>query len=159
MTDGHVDSNDFLSLKQNLIQQVPSSLKNTVPNAPSKDETQEKINEYNANKEAKRAVIGNYKQSEEARLERQPRLMSWVVGLTSFQLVVFNIVIAFTGWFTLKNGNVTVAEMYFDILKYYIGATVAELIGMIWFVTKGTFSSDHIKTIDHMVNTATSSND
>ena len=159
MTDGHVDPNAFLPLEQTLIQQVPSSLENTVPDAPTEDETQEIIKDYNADQEAKRALIGTYQESEKARIDRQPHLLKWVVCLTSFQLVVFNVVIACTGWFTFQNGNVTIAELYFDILKYYIGATVVELIGMIWFVTKGTFSSDHIKSIDHMVNADKSSDE
>ena len=41
----------------------------------------------------------------------------------------------------------TTIDNLFSIVKYYIGATVVELMGMIAFIAKGTFSSDHIKVM------------
>ena len=47
--------------------------------------------------------------------------------------------------------TIDVVHNLFTILKYYIGATIVELIGMVWFITKGTFSSDHVKTMQSVL--------
>ena len=156
MANENGDPNILLSLeesfKKNLIANTPSELEITVPDIPSSKEIDQKIDSYNERKEAARAVVATYNQSEIARIKRQPRLLSWVVGLTFFQLIAFNLIIAVAGWLAFKNGNEAVINLFLEILKYYIGATVLELVGMIWFVTKATFSSDHIKSIDSIVN-------
>ena len=75
-----------------------------------------------------------------------------MIILTGFQVVVFNVIIAGTGWFVFHLNDASVFPLFFDILKYYIGATVVELIGILAFIIKGTFTSDHTKLMEILLN-------
>lgn len=117
------------------------------PSPKSKDEIVDKDNDR-----ASAAIIKAYTEHEIARVKRQKWLLLVIVLLTAGQLVFFNYIIYLTITKSFQTAqlealNTDVINNLFTILKYYIGATIVELIGMIWFITKGTFSSDHVKTM------------
>lgn len=110
------------------------------------------------NDKAQLAIIKAYTDHELERVKRQKWLLWAVVLLTAGQLIFFNYVIYLTLTQSFQTAqletisNLDVINNLFEILKYYIGATVVELIGMVLFITKGTFSSDHVKTMELMLN-------
>lgn len=133
---------------------VPDSVTFGLSSSPfpkSKDEIVDKDNDR-----ASVAIIKTYTEHEIARVKRQKWLLLVIVLLTAGQLIFFNYIIYFTitkSFHTaqLEAINIDVVNNLFTILKYYIGATIVELIGMIWFITKGTFSSDHVKIMESVL--------
>lgn len=99
-------------------------------------------------KDAKLAVIRSYLKNEEERTRRQRPLLFIIAGLTFFQLSIFNVIIGAVVYFSFRNAEPSVLAALFGVLKYYIGATVTELIGMIAVITTGTYSLNHIKTME-----------
>ena len=134
--------------------QVPDSVTfglASPPSPKSKDEIVDKDNDR-----ASAAIIKAYTDHEIARVKRQKWLLLVIVLLTAGQLIFFNYLIYFTITKSFQTAqleaiNTDVIDNLFTILKYYIGATIVELIGMIWFITKGTFSSDHVKTMQSVL--------
>ena len=140
------------------------------PNDPSKNNSDETVNskiaEANAKArnfldDAKYAIISAYTDNEKNRADRQKPLLNVVCWFTGLQLFVFNLVIAgaIVFIFFFKSKNQCLASQVFDILKYYIGATVVELIGMLIFITKGTFSDNHAKIMKDLLKSDTSEKD
>lgn len=145
----------YKSLKNGLVNEVPDNLQIEGQDEPTEEEVNNIIDSANSSAisamdNARLAVLRSYAQNEKERTDRQKPLLYAIVGLTIVQLLVFNLIIGLIAWWTYKNGETSVVLQFFDILKYYIGATVVELIGMIWFITRGTFSSDHIKMMELM---------
>ena len=89
-------------------------------------------------------IIDAYTKAETERSARQVPLFLCISWLTIGQLIAFNLIIAATGVFSFLNSNIEVIFSFFEICKYYIGAVIVELIGMLAFIMKGTFSSKHI---------------
>lgn len=132
-----------------------SALQQYVPDTVSFDFNNDKVSTKSIIEDAnKLAITKAYTENESARVKRQKWLLLAVVLFTACQLLFFNFVIHTTVTKSFQTAqlesisNIEVINNFFDILKYYIGATVVELIGMILFITKGTFSSDHVKTME-----------
>lgn len=154
--NGPLSAPTFEALKDGLTAKVPSKMENTVPDNPLPAQIKQKISQYNykmadVSNDAKVAAIWSFVKNEEERTERQKPLLNNLVKLTVFQLVAFNVIIAGVAWLSFRCSDTTIVPQFFEILKYYIGATVAELLAMIWFVTKGTFSSEHIKMLGQLL--------
>lgn len=142
---------------------LAADLKNSVPATPTIDlpsnapvaifKTIEKDNQNTLSvlNNAHIAVINAYSQAERERASRQEPLLDHIIKLTYIQIIVFNIIIAVIGIFSFIAffcGHESSLTSFFEIFKYYIGVTVVEFIAMIWFITKGTFSSDHMKSME-----------
>lgn len=129
------------SAAQTLVSQVPSAPESNIPN--QKNESDRIIKQANDKAiNAQSSIIGLITESERSRLEKQKPVLSWVIAFVGSQLFVFNALIAFTIIFSaIKNPNNENFLIIFEFLKYYIGAVLLELIGMIVFITKSTFTS------------------
>lgn len=70
-----------------------------------------------------------------------------VSTLIFIQLIFFNIAVGFmlisitTKWNIFKNIDVKTTELILDFLKYYVSATIVELLGMLLFIIKNVFDS------------------
>ncbi len=92
---------------------------------------------------------------EEQKQKFKTIILRLVSVLTCIQLVFFNaivayVIIAFTtkiSW--VKNLKVDVITAILDFLKYYIGATVVELLGMLLFIIRYVFSDTKFKKKDN----------
>lgn len=104
------------------------------------------------NDQVLKSAIQAFNQGETDRSKRKKPLLWALIILTAFQVIVFNVIIAGTGWFLFRLNDVSVLPLFFDILKYYIGATLVELIGILTFIIKGTFTSDHTKLMETLLN-------
>jgi hypothetical protein len=149
---------------------ISDDLKNNIPesvvfgfesdfNPRVKDELVEKANDK-ANSAITRThnkILKTYTDHEIARMRRQKYLLLVIILLTAGQLLFFNCIIRMAvkeSLLLVKSEiiNSDITNNLFTILKYYIGATIVELIGMVWFVTKATFSPDHVKTLELILN-------
>ena len=140
-------------LSKKLQQFVPQNVTLDFDECPTYDATQSKI--ATENDKFQLAVIGAYTDNEKARVRRQRWLFFVLVIFTGAQLWFFNKVINTTVSSSfeiiLQYEQFDLLTNLFDILKFYIGATVVELIGMIATVTAGTFSSSHVKTMNMLL--------
>lgn len=149
--DQNATCEDELSKK--LQQFVPQNVTLDFDERPTFDVTQSKI--ATENDKFQLAVIGAYTDNEKARVGRQRWLFFVLVIFTGAQLWFFNKVINTTVSSSfeiiMQHEQFDLLTDLFDILKFYIGATVVELIGMIATVTAGTFSSSHVKTMNMLL--------
>ena len=142
-------------LNKQLTDQVPEKQQFSFPESavkPKKEivvKANARANEILNN--AKISVVNSYVTNEEERTKRQKPLLYAIVAITAFQLVSFNVIIACCVFLAFKNNDPTILTQLFEVMKYYIGATIVELIGMVWFITKGTFSTNHVKTMELML--------
>lgn len=142
---------------------LANALKNSVPTTPTvvlpsnapvaifKTIEKDNQNTLSVLNNAHTAVIDAYSQAERERASRQKPLLDHIIKLTYIQIIVFNIIIAVIGILSFISffcGHESALTSFFEVFKYYIGVTVVEFIAMIWFITKGTFSSDHTKSME-----------
>ena len=114
----------------------------------SEKSAEEKI--FEANNKAREALLGSYIKEEGLRQQRQKPITIAIIILLSVQLILFNVLI----FILVLNGAKTIESEIFshllDFLKYYIGAVVVELLGLIATITANTFSSNLSKNISKM---------
>ena len=97
------------------------------------------IQEINEN--ALSILMGVLSSSEEARIKQQKPLQISLLVFVGIQLIFFNgIICALVVYFFRLNDQSIIGHIL-DFLKYYVGAVLVELIGMIMFITKSTFTS------------------
>ena len=86
--------------------------------------------------------------TEQQKIKLRDSLTRTVKGFIWVQLIFFNIIVLLIvlsvtvkiSWFkTIDN---TLATLLFNFLKYYIGATIAELLGMLAFILHYVFSKN-----------------
>lgn len=150
------DQDTFEDLSQSLFEDVPQDVELSIPESPTAGEINlliEKHNDImvNALNDAKLAAIWSFVKNEKERTERQKPLLFIVAGLTVIQLLAFNGIIGVAVWLVFKNGRTEVITHFIDLLKYYIGATVVELLSMLAYITTGTFSTNHVKTMNKLL--------
>lgn len=154
----------FEDLKNSLSDDVPDDIESSIPENPSEDEIDSLIEKYNDKmvdvlKDAKLAAVWSFVKNENERTKRQKPLLYIVAGFTAIQLLAFNGIIGVTVWLVFKNGNADVITHFIDLLKYYIGATVVELITMLAYITTGTFSTNHVKTMNKLLGSVSEKKD
>ena len=89
--------------------------------------------------------------AENSRREREKPLLKTLKWFVIVQVSAFNAVIIALVVYLFLYREDTFMSLFFDVLKYYIGATVAELIGAFIFIIKATFTSDHIKMVEKIL--------
>lgn len=94
---------------------------------------------------AKSAIVQSFVKHEEVRMKRQMPLFMIIGVLATIQLIVFNVILTYIAIASFENGQKETLSYMFEMLKYYIGATVVELIAMLAYITSVTFSRDHMK--------------
>lgn len=100
-------------------------------------------------------LINLYIDCEKERLNQQKPLLESVIKLTKTLIWLFNIVI---GLITVSviilcfvQSDTSILQSLFDFLKYYVGAVLVELIGMLIFIVKGVFSSNYNKIMESVL--------
>lgn len=130
---------------QVILEEATKSLENQVPPVQESKLPNEKNKAENiikqANDRTQESILGFIAKSEDARLKRQNPVLYIVLFLVLLQLVVFNGLIIFVIYTALKNQTYGDLSLILEFLKYYIGAVLVEMIGMIVFITKSTFTS------------------
>lgn len=121
---------------------------------------QDEIDGVNARVEAamidSRAKLVNlYIDCEKERLEQQKPLLESVIKVNKTLIWLFNIVISIITISVIVlcfvQSDTSILEGLFDFLKYYVGAVVVELIGMLFFIVRGVFSSNYNKIMENVL--------
>ena len=121
---------------------------------------QEEIDGINAKVEAamidSRAKLVNlYIDCEKERLIQQRPLLISVIKLNQILIWLFNIVISIITIsvivLSFVQSDTSILKDLFDFLKYYVGAVVVELIGMLFFIVRGVFTSNYNKIIESVL--------
>lgn len=137
-------------LNNYLFENFPNRQEYNIPDEQSVNKVSQLIESYNSKAEqtleaARLAVIRSYVDNEKQRVIRQKPLLIVITILASVQLVAFNVMIFVILDFSFNTGNLEIINQMLNLFKYYIGATIVELIGLLVVITKGTFSSNHVK--------------
>jgi hypothetical protein len=99
-------------------------------------------------------IVDQYIKFEETRLTLQKPLQTNVIELTKLLIWLFNIVIGAITFavlifcFVQAAYSTQILDMYFEFLRYYIGAVLLELLGLLAFIIKSVFASNYSKVID-----------
>ena len=125
------------TFRHNVEGMVPANVENDLPE--QKQNSQQVIDDINAS--AFNKLLNILDQSEKERLKQQRPLRNCLLWFIGLQMLVFNAVIGYIVFYVCKEIDLDVISKVLDFLIYYIGAVLVELIGMIWFITKSTFSS------------------
>lgn len=74
------------------------------------------------------------------------KIVGFIRGLIVFQLIVFNLIIGFiivsiiVNYTNFNKLSTSITSSLLNFLKYYISATIVELLGMLFFITQYSFS-------------------
>lgn len=136
---------------------VPGDLKYSLPDGPTIEKTERLIQEHNDKmllilKDAELVAVWAFVKNEVERTKRQKPLLFIVAGFTFLQLLAFNLVVAVCAWRIISTAELDIIAQVIDLVRYYIGATVVELIAMLLYIVTGTFATHHIKTMDALLN-------
>lgn len=130
-----------------------SSLKNNIPRSQTSDVPTPKSKEKeidDANKAAK-AIIKSYEKSENNRLGQQKPILLGVTGALAVQLLFFNILMFIIVIKSFQNFQAESFSLLLEFLKYYIGAVVLELIGLMAVIIKSAFSQNPSQAIKKLI--------
>lgn len=141
-------SNHFVdqleTLRATLKEDVPSSKKiNTTPSAT--ENSDEIVSVYNKSMEK---YVESVQKSMSQRHKLQKPILDCIKRLLNVLIWSFNIIIGviviFSALYCFRNSDDDLLIQLLDFLKYYVGAVVVELLGMLYFVTKSVFSPEDI---------------
>ncbi len=150
-TEGIISDQLEGMLIQSVPHEVATDLEKATPQA-----TQDKINQENRNaasllKSIEMNILNDFTAHEKERSEARKPLLSAIKIFTGIQLVSFNLIIILLVFFSFFISDVSDLSLLFDLLKYYIGATIVELISLIFFIAKATYSSDHVRMMEKLI--------
>lgn len=134
---GNSSKNDY-ALEQ-LEKQIPTSHHSDLPESETSDDGESLVQELN--REAATSLISIVKKAEDERLSRIKPLQYWLICFLGLQLIAFNAIVGFLVFTLFKNFTLDALSLFIEFLKYYVGAVLVELIGIMVFITKSTFTS------------------
>ncbi|MGM9669583.1 MAG: hypothetical protein ACI3VZ_07495 [Faecousia sp.] len=135
-------------LLEPLIDQIPQDTYIDIP-ATETATSEEIVSDANAKLED--SLLKIFKKSEDTRLEQQKPLLIAIIVLVAIQLVAFNVII----WMLVSNilgqKDPQLIMALLEFLKYYIGAVIVELIGLVVLVAQTTFSMHPTKMLEKFI--------
>ena len=123
---------------------IPDKVKTKLPVAKASSE--DKVTR--ANEESQDKLIAAYTQVVKQQLKLQRPLSAWIIALFGIQPLILNGIIVFLIVVCMKSE--TLMPLLFEFLRYYIGAVVVELLGLVAIIIKSTFSSSLPKIVEKM---------
>ena len=122
--------------------QFLNDMKASVPEQPS-------IDAPSGNAQGK--LVDQYIKADNQRLEQQTSLLEKILRLTWVQVWLFNgVILVMIGAVMVRMFVFGESDFtgLFDFLKYYVGAVLVELLGMLAFISKSIFSSSYDKIME-----------
>lgn len=103
------------------------------------------VSYFKSREETEKAIRDQFKQNEYIKRKIQQIILMFVCASVAIQLTIANVIV-FIVVFRITNGNLKecVVSAFPDLasfLKYYIAATFVELITILSFLTRATFSN------------------
>lgn len=79
----------------------------------------------------------------------KPKILIWVCVFVLIQLIIMNAILStIIGCLVAENSSIwadaTIISEIFEFLKYYITATIVELLGMLYFMIRKVFDNSII---------------
>lgn len=118
-------------------ERIPDALQSDLP---KQEQTSEQSIE-DINTKAENSLLKILDKSETERLKQQKPRRNCLLFFVGVQLFAFNGVIIYMVYRMCEKLDAQIITSILDFCKYYIGAVFLELIGMIWFITRSTFTS------------------
>lgn len=143
-----MENTEKASVITELQQSIPQEMQIEMP-ALSGETKDEKIE--SANEKTRLSLLKILQKSEDARLKQQKPVLYIIGGCVLLQLIFFNVVMAMLVWQWWGTEDTVLATALLDFLKYYIGAVVVELVGMLVFITRSAFTSNSKKIIERIL--------
>lgn len=128
---------DLTHVFESLGEEIPDAIQNDLPE--QKRTSEESIK--NINTQVEDFLLKIVEKSELERLEQQKPLRNWMLFFVAVQLVSFNGVIGYMVYKMCKTLDAQLVSTILDFCKYYVNVVFVELIGMVWFITRSTFTS------------------
>lgn len=135
-------------LLEPLIGQIPQDTYIDIP-ATATATSEEIVSD--ANSKLEDSLLKIFKKSEEIRLEQQKPLLIAIIVLVAIQLIAFNVIIWLLVSNILEQKEPQLITALLDFLKYYIGAVIVELIGLVVLVAQTTFSMHPTKMLERVI--------
>ena len=160
-------NSEALATRRALDEILPiEELKEAVPENPETDfpadsaETDTKIQNENTwaverLPDTRAALISLYYQTEQVRIRSHKEVLSNVLKMAKASLLWFNIIISVVGLaivslcFILKTPEPM--QHLLELAKYYIGAVLVEIIGLVSVIVSSVYSSRHYKIIEKAI--------
>lgn len=124
----------------------------------SSDTTNDTVNSvidiYDEEANNNTAIMTQFQENESQKRNLKPRILKWVCWFILLQLVIMNgillviiisTVVGDSALGFIHSIDTTVIPDVFDFLKYYISATVVELLGMLYFMVTRVFDNSILK--------------
>ena len=151
------------ALSEDVEKSIRAGLKNQIPQATSVEIPQnggtaaEKIT--NANKSVEKEIAGAvsklFVELEEGKATQQESLLQSIIGLMDTQIwfvsaiMVGVFVVATLVW--MCTSDVAMLKELLNFLKYYVGAVLVELLGLLALIAKSVFSSNYNKIMEQII--------
>lgn len=147
-TEQGAGSDPIGELLEPLIDQIPQDTYIDIP-ATATATSEEIVSD--ANSKLEDSLLKIFNKSEENRLKQQKPLLIAIIVLVAIQLVAFNVII----WMLVSNilgqKDSQLIMALLEFLKYYIGAVIVELIGLVVLVAQTTFSMHPTKMLEKVI--------
>lgn len=134
-------------IKKGLAEKVSGNIRTDMPD--TKNSGNQTIDSMNAHAITSLTNILNNIEGE--RLKQQKPLRNWLLVFMGLQLLFFNLVIGYVLIKFSQENGASAAET-FDFLKFYMGGSLAELLAMIFFITRNTFASTGQDIVKGLIN-------
>ena len=96
-------------------------------------------------------IINQFEKNEESKRILKPTILRWVCGFVLFQLIVMNLILLIVILSLVVTDEAPLGFIYpietqslpevFSFLKFYISATIVELLGMLYFMIRKVFDN------------------
>lgn len=84
-------------------------------------------------------------------ISHQRWLVIAIVALLAVQIIFFNVIVSITLATSFNHAEQETINGLFSLLRYYISATAVELVGMVAFIAKATFSTEYVKPMRDLI--------
>ena len=132
-----------------------SSFESGFPSSGKKPiESQDASNALKQLNENDKNIITQFIENEKNKRNLKPKILYLVCFFIFVQLVIMNLILFVViislvlgdgTWYFIRTIDLTIVPEVFDFLKYYITATVVELLGMLYFMIKKVFDNSIIE--------------
>lgn len=145
---GCSDDNNLDSLLESLNSHLPETPQIDMP-VLTATPSEEKVSD--ANSKLEDAIANAFSKSEAERMEQQKPLLISIIALVAIQLLAFNYIIHLLVSKIITSTDTALITALLDFLKYYIGAVIVELVGLVVLVANTTFSMHPSKMLESII--------
>lgn len=112
------------------------------------------INSYNKEDANNKAIMAQFQYNEAQKRKLKPRMLNWVCWFILIQIIIMNAVLLLvilgsvvgdSSLWVIHSIDEATVPVIFEFLKYYVSATIVELLGMLYFMITKVFDNSILK--------------